>query len=65
MSVLLYGCTTLALTKHLEKKLNGIYTRIAACCFEQILEAGPYKIAAVQPLTSHLANHPNKMNKTC
>ena len=26
----------------------------AAWCFEQILEAAPYKIAAVRPLTSHL-----------
>ena len=37
----------------------------AACCFEQILEASPLKTAAVQPLTSHLANHISKMSKTC
>ena len=32
--------------------------------FEQILEATPYKTAAVWPLTSHLMNHPSKINKT-
>ena len=28
VSILLYGCTTWTLTKQLEKKLNGNYTRI-------------------------------------
>ena len=28
MSILLYGCTTWALTKRMEKKLDGSYTRI-------------------------------------
>ena len=37
----------------------------AVCCFEEILEAAPHKTAAVQPLTSHLVNHPNKMSNTC
>ena len=36
----------------------------AACCFIQILEAEPYKTAAVQSLTSHVPNHPSQMNKT-
>ena len=34
-------------------------------CFEQIFEAVPYKSAIVWPLTSHLTNHPSKINKTC
>ncbi len=29
VSILLYGCTTWMLTKRLEKKLDGIYTRIS------------------------------------
>ena len=33
--------------------------------FEQILEAAPHKTTPVQPLTSHLKNHPSKMNKIC
>ena len=35
------------------------------CCFQQILEATPHKIAAEQPQCSHVTNHPCKMNKTC
>ena len=31
----------------------------------QILEAAPCETTSVQPLISHLANHPNKMNKAC
>ena len=33
-------------------------------CFDQIQVATTHKIAAVQPPTSHLTNHPSKMNKT-
>ena len=33
----------------------------AACCSEQILEAGPQKTAAIWPLTSHLTNNPSKI----
>ena len=58
MAVLLYDCTTITLTKCQEKKLH----KDAACCFEQILEAAPYK-TAVQPLTSHLTNHSSKTKK--
>ena len=36
----------------------------AACYLEQILEAAPYKTAAVRPLTTYLTNHPSKTNKT-
>ena len=35
------------------------------CCFEQILEATPYKTADLQPLTSILTNHLSKINKIC
>ena len=37
----------------------------AACYFQQILEASPYKTASVQPLASHYTNHPSKKIKTC
>ena len=43
-------------------KIQGKKVRLklynATCYFEQILEAKPYKTAVVQPLTSHLKNHP-------
>ena len=32
----------------------------AVCCFEQILEAAPYKTAVVRPFTFHLAKHPKE-----
>ena len=35
----------------------------ATCCFEIILEATYHKIAAVRPPTSHLINHPRKIDK--
>ena len=38
--------------------------RDTACSFEQILKAAPHKATTVQPLTSHLTNHPNKTSKT-
>ena len=63
VSLVLYNSTTMP-NKMLEEKLNGIYTRIAACFFEQILEAACYKTAAIQPLTSDLTNLPSKTNKT-
>ena len=34
------------------------------CCFEHILDAAPYKMAAVQPLVSHLTNYPRKNKLT-
>ena len=49
MSVLLYDCTTS--NKMLEKKVSWELHKNTAYCFEQILEAALYKIAAV-PLLS-------------
>ena len=37
----------------------------AVSCLEQILEASPNETAAVRPLTSHFANNPRKLSKTC
>ena len=37
-----------------EELYRGLF-KDAGCCFEQILEAAPYKTAATQLLTSHLA----------
>ena len=38
--------------------------RNADCCFKQILEATPYKTAALLSLASHLTNHPCKTNNS-
>ena len=52
-----YGCTTLSLPKHLEKKLHWKYTRMVSA---QVLEAVRYKIAAVCPPAFHITNHISK-----
>ena len=63
VSVLQYGCTTYTLMKFLEKKLDRNCRKDSACYFEQILEAAPYKTAAVWPPSSHHTNYPNEMDK--
>ena len=39
MSILLYGCTTWTLTKRLEKKLDGNYTRMLRAILNRVLAA--------------------------
>ena len=56
-SILLYGCTTWTLTKRLEKKLDGNYTRSAACNLEQVLAATPHKTPTVRPPAPYHENY--------
>ena len=65
MSVLLYGCTTWNLTKCLEKKLSGNYIRMLHVVLNKFWKQHSNKTGVVWPLTSHLANHQSKTNKTC
>ena len=64
MLVRLYGFSSRTLTKRLEKKAQWELHKNAKCHFEEVLEAAPYKTAAVQPLISHLANDLRKTSKT-
>ena len=50
MSILLYGCTTLMLTKHMEKKLERNYTRM----LQAILNKSWRQHSTKQQLYSHL-----------
>ena len=50
VSILLYGCTTWTLTKRLEKKLDGNYTRMN---IEQVLAAIPHKTPTIRPPASY------------
>ena len=50
VSILLYGCTTWVLTKRLEKKLDGNYTRILQAILNRSWRQHPTK----QQLYSHL-----------
>ena len=51
MSVILYCCTALILTKNLVRKARLEIRKNAACCLEQILKAAPHKIAAKRSFT--------------
>ena len=53
VSILLYGCTTWTLTKRLEKKLDGNYTRMLRANLEQVLAATPHKTLTVRPPASY------------
>ena len=50
MSILLYGCTTWMLTKYLEKKLDGYYTRMLRAILNKYWRQHPTK----QQLYGHL-----------
>ena len=50
MSILLYGCTTWMLTKYMEKRLDGNYTRILRVILNKSCKQHPTK----QQLYSHL-----------
>ena len=50
MPVLLYGCTTLTLMKHVEKKLDGNYTRMLCVDLKKSWKQEPKK----QRLYGHL-----------
>ena len=51
MLILLYGCTTWTLTKHMEKKLDGNYTRMLWAILNKSWRQHPIK----QQLYSHLS----------
>ena len=56
VSILLYGCTTWTLTKRLEKKLDGNYTRMFSN-IEQVLATTPHETPTIRPLASHHENY--------
>ena len=56
-SILLYGCTTWTLTKRLEKKLDGNYTRMLRAILNKSWAATPHKTATVGPPASYHENN--------
>ena len=57
--ILLYGCTTWTLTKHMYKKLDGNYTRMLRAILNKSWRQHPTKPPTVRPLTSHHENYPS------
>ena len=62
-SELLYGCTTWALTKYLEKKIDENYTRILRATLNNLWKW--HNTEAVLPYTFHHTHHTIKMKKIC
>ena len=56
-SILLYGCTTWTLTKRLEKKLDGNYTRMLRAILNKSLAATPHKTPTVRPPAPYHDNY--------
>ena len=52
VSILLFECTTQTLTKRMEKKLDGNYTRMMRAVLNKSLKAKLHKTATVWPPTS-------------
>ena len=53
------------LTKCIEKKLDGSYTRMLRTVLNKLWKQQFYKTATVQPLASDLTDHSSKTDKTC
>ena len=64
-SILLYGCTTWTLTKRLEKKLHGNYTRMLRAMLNKSWRQHPHKTPTVRPPASYHGNYSSKTNQTC
>ena len=59
VSILLYGCTTCTLTKRLEKKLAGNYTRILRPILDKPWRQHPHKTPTIRPTASYHENYPS------
>ena len=64
VSILLYGCTTWTLTKRLEKKLDGNYTRMLRAIWMSP-GGNTHKAPTIRPPASHHENYPIWTNQTC
>ena len=58
VSILLYVWTTSTLTKRMEKKLDGNYTRMLRVVLNKSWRQHPHKAAAVRPLITYHRNYP-------
>ena len=56
-SILLYGCTTWTLTKRLEKKLDGNYTRMLRAILNKSWWQHPHKTPTVWPPAPYHENY--------
>ena len=59
VSILLYRCTTWTLTKRLEKKLDGNYTRMLRAILNKSWRQHPTRHQTIRPPASHHENYPS------
>ena len=65
VSILLYGCTTSTLTKRLEKKLDGNYTRMLRAILNKSWRQHPTRHRLYGHLPPITKNYPSQTNQTC
>ena len=63
-SILLYGCTTWTLTKRLEKKLDGNYTRMLRAILNKSCRQHPTRHQLYGHLPPYHENYSSKTNQT-
>ena len=65
VSILLYGCTTWTLTKRLEKKLDGNYTRMLRAILNKSWAATHHDTPTIRSPTTYHENYTSLTNQTC
>ena len=63
VSILLYGCTTWTLTKRLERRLDGKYTRMLRAVLNK-LATTPHETPTIRTLAPHHENYTSSTNQT-
>ena len=64
VSILLYGCTTWTLTKRLERRLDGNYTRMLRAVLHKSWGQHPHETPTLRTLAPHHENYTSSTNQT-
>ena len=64
VSILLYGCTTWTLTKRLERRLDGNYTRMLRAVLNKSWRQTPHETPTIRTLAPHHKNYTSSTNQT-
>ena len=64
VSILLYGCTTWTLTKRLQRKLDGNYTRMLRAVLNKSWRQHPTRLQLYGHLPPHHKNYTSQTNQT-
>ena len=64
VSILLYGCTTWTLTKRLERRLDGNYTRMLRAVLNKSRRQHTHETPTIRTLAPHHKNYTSSTNQT-